>query len=131
MDIWNFLRFTYPLLSVGVFQVRDGLRVPGPSDSQQTRWPEPIFGHDDEVGEEPGRCLHHSDLSVCYTDQSKRISEDPRNDCHCMMCPRETSNKRNIVLISPLATSWRGLSEARKENVRCGDEYIHAYIIDW
>merc|ERR1712115_456937 len=52
-----------PLLTVGVLQVVHSLRVPGPSETQQSARPEPILAHDHKVDKEAGAGLDHSNLT--------------------------------------------------------------------
>ena len=40
------------------------------AQAKQLAWPESVLGHDDEVGEETGRGLHHSNLAVRHRNQS-------------------------------------------------------------
>lgn len=60
---------TYPFLSVGVGQVVDGLRVPLLPDTEQVCRQESVLSHNDEVHEEAGRGLDHTDLPVGHRDQ--------------------------------------------------------------
>ena len=60
---------SYPFLAVGVLQVVDAARVPLHTDSQQAVIPEAILSHDDQVGEETGRGLDHTDLTIGHGDQ--------------------------------------------------------------
>jgi hypothetical protein len=49
-------------LVVGISQVIDGSRFPEFSEVEESAWPEPIFCHDDKVGEESGSSLDQTKL---------------------------------------------------------------------
>jgi len=55
---------TYPFLSIAILQVIDGLGVPLFAETEQTHWQETVLCHDDEVGEETGGGLHHTNLTI-------------------------------------------------------------------
>ena len=60
---------TDPFLSVRIFQIVDSSRVPVLAQSKEFAGPESVLGHDDEVNEESGGRLHHTDLTVSHGNQ--------------------------------------------------------------
>lgn len=63
------VNYPYPFLSVRVLEVVDGSGIPHFTDSQKSAWPESAFGHDNAVGEEASRGLHHTNLAVSHRNQ--------------------------------------------------------------
>jgi len=64
-----------PFLSVRVLQIVDSSRVPVLAQSEELARSESVLGHDDEVNEESGGRLHHTDLTVSHGNQPKRSRE--------------------------------------------------------
>lgn len=60
---------THPFLSIGISQIVDSLRVPHLPDAEQLERQETVLSHDDEVHEEAGSGLDHTDLPVGHRDQ--------------------------------------------------------------
>lgn len=60
----------YPFLSVGIREIVDGFWVPSLAQIQEVHWPKAIFSHDDEIGKESTKRLHHTNLAVRHGNQS-------------------------------------------------------------
>lgn len=70
----------YPFLTVGVSQVVDSLRVPLLTDTEQCHWQETVFSHDNEVDEESGSCLNHTDLTISHGDEPSDVLRSEKFD---------------------------------------------------
>lgn len=61
---------SYPFLSGGILEIVHTLRVPLFTQSKERPAHETVLGHDDEVGEETGGSLDHTDLTVRDGDET-------------------------------------------------------------
>ena len=58
-------------MTVRVLEVVDRLGVPRLADAEETRGPEAVLGHDDQVDEEAGAGLNEADLAVGHRDETR------------------------------------------------------------
>ena len=59
----------YPFLSVRIFEIVEVSSIPRFAETEQLVGQETVLTHDEEVGEETGRGLHHTDLTVSHRNQ--------------------------------------------------------------
>jgi hypothetical protein len=63
----------YPILSIGIWKIVDGFRIPFLADTEKIFWPEAVLSHNDKISKEASRCLYHTNLTVSHGNQSKSL----------------------------------------------------------
>ena len=62
----------YPFLSVWIFDIVDGRRVPQSTDAKELHWPETILGHDDVINKKSAHGFYDADLTEGHGNQPKQ-----------------------------------------------------------